>query len=315
LAPGRGLDILVELRDGLRSLGDLPVQPEGWTIVRALRSARGAGMRGDFTLARAGEGLLQVVVVDVTGHGPDVAARASQLSGAFGGLIGAVPPDRLLICCNQYLLGRGWRETYATAVHLAVDLSTGRASVWSAGHPPALVRLGDGAWRPVPAEGPLLGLVEHPEYAVSGVSLGVGDTAVLLSDGLLGADDQPAPALLAAVDEWVVQARPTVDAPLLAALPTAPPDDLSLVLVRRDACVQDDRMGPDDPDDTNPGGLDVDAIEDESGHATYLVRDDSGIAEVADDLSGLSPAARRRAAAEGFPGADAATADPHEGEI
>jgi hypothetical protein len=74
-------------------------------------------------------------------------------------------------------------------------------------------------------------------------------------------------------------------------------------------------MGPDDPDDTNPGGLDVDPVEDESGHVGYLVRDDSGIAEVASDLSGLSPAARRRAAAEGFPGAEADKGDSHEGEI
>jgi hypothetical protein len=90
-------------------------------------------------------------------------------------------------------------------------------------------------WRPVPATGPLLGLVEHPEYPRSGLRLAVGETAVLLSDGLLGADDEPVPGLIAAVDEWVEQARVTVDPRLLAALPTAPVDDLSLVLVRRDA--------------------------------------------------------------------------------
>jgi hypothetical protein len=62
-------------------------------------------------------------------------------------------------------------------------------------------------------------------------------------------------------------------------------------------------MGPDDPDDTNPGGLDVDAVQDESGHTQYVVQDDAGIAEVAEEISALTPAAQQRAAAEGFPGA------------
>jgi hypothetical protein len=62
-------------------------------------------------------------------------------------------------------------------------------------------------------------------------------------------------------------------------------------------------MGPDDPQDTNPGGLDVDAIEDESGHTRFVVLDDHGIAEIAEEISGLTPAAQRRAADEGFPGA------------
>jgi len=71
-------------------------------------------------------------------------------------------------------------------------------------------------------------------------------------------------------------------------------------------------MGPDDPDDTNPGGLDVDAIEDDSGQTHYVVIDDSGIAEVADEIGALTPAARRRAAAEGFGGAEAPPSSPDE---
>jgi hypothetical protein len=59
-------------------------------------------------------------------------------------------------------------------------------------------------------------------------------------------------------------------------------------------------MGPDDPEDTNPGGLDVDAFADDTGHVRYVVYDDQGVAEVADDLNGLSPAAQKRAEAEGF---------------
>jgi hypothetical protein len=74
-------------------------------------------------------------------------------------------------------------------------------------------------------------------------------------------------------------------------------------------------MGPDDPDDTNPGGLDVDAVHDERGHTQYVVLDDAGVAEVAEEISALTPAAQQRAAAEGFPGArHAAGADASQPE-
>jgi hypothetical protein len=62
-------------------------------------------------------------------------------------------------------------------------------------------------------------------------------------------------------------------------------------------------MGPDDPEDTNPGGLDVDYIVDEQGVRRLVVRDDHGVSQLADEVSGLSEAARRRAQEEGFPGA------------
>ncbi len=60
-------------------------------------------------------------------------------------------------------------------------------------------------------------------------------------------------------------------------------------------------VGPEDPEDTNPGGLDVDAFEDDSGHQRFVVYDDHGVAEVADEIAGLSDAARDRAEDEGFP--------------
>lgn len=75
-------------------------------------------------------------------------------------------------------------------------------------------------------------------------------------------------------------------------------------------------MGPDDPDDTNPGGLDVDAVEDDSGRTRYVVLDDHGIAELADELEGLSVAAQQRASAEGFdvPGLDEPDGDAEAGD-
>lgn len=236
LAPGLGLDILVELRDGLRRQGELALQPDGWTVGRTIRSARGAGMRGDFTLALVADGVLQVVLVDVTGHGPDVAARASQLSGAFGGLLGAVPPDELLTRCNDYLSRQRWRRTFATAVHAAVDLAGGSVDVFCAGHPPPYLRQSDGTWTVGEASGPLLGLHEDVRYRAGTLHLAPGDCLLLASDGVLDPDtDAPLAPVRAAVDRWAGRAVRQVDDTLLAGLPDDPKDDQSLVLVRRDA--------------------------------------------------------------------------------
>jgi hypothetical protein len=243
LSATQGLGILLDLRDGLRQQGDL-VPPPGWTVGRALRSAGGAGMRGDFSVALVTEGWLQVVLVDVSGHGPDVAARASQLSGAFGGLIGAVPADRLLPACNAYVCRQHWQHTYATAIHLCVDTTTGRAQVRSAGHPAAQVRRADGSWEAVQATGPLLGLVAEPSFAAVDLALLRGDTAMLLSDGLLDpATDEPYPQLTAGVSGWAAQASGDVDARLIADVPVQVEDDQSIVLVRRDGVGQDGAHG------------------------------------------------------------------------
>lgn len=239
LSATQGLGILLDLRDGLRRQGDLE-SPPGWTVGRALRSAGGDGMRGDFSLALCQHGQLQVVLVDVSGHGADVGARASQLSGAFGGLLGAVPPEELLPACNAYVWRQQWQHTYATAVHLCVDTTTGHAEVRSAGHPPAQLRRADGAWRAVQASGPLLGLTDRPSFGCVALDLSPGDTAVLLSDGLLDADDDAPTALLTAgVDDWARQETRTVDDSLITGLPVQTDDDQSLVLVRRDVVGQD----------------------------------------------------------------------------
>ena len=70
------------------------------------------------------EGRLDVAVVDVSGKGDAAATRALLLSGAFGGLITAVPPDEFLDAANAYLLGHRWDEGFATAVQLSLDLTS-----------------------------------------------------------------------------------------------------------------------------------------------------------------------------------------------
>ena len=103
---------------------------------------------------------LEVALVDVAGKGIDAGTRALLLSGAFGGLLGSVPPADFLSACNAYLRRSTPAEGFVTAVHIAVDLATGEYMLSSAGHPPAAhFEAGSGRWRLTAARGIVLGVV------------------------------------------------------------------------------------------------------------------------------------------------------------
>lgn len=183
-----GESMLVDLRDRIQQHSRVPRLPEGWLAESAIRSAGGTPFAGDFIVTALPESshLLEVAVVDVSGKGEAAGTRALLLSGAFGGLLGAVPPQKFLQAANDYLLRQEWDEGFATAVHLAVDLHTGAFEIRSAGHPPAAHRsAGTGRWTTYDGEGPALGLLEGVDFPpVAGV-LRPGDVLMLYTDGLV----------------------------------------------------------------------------------------------------------------------------------
>ena len=121
----RGDQMLVELRDRIRAQSALPSLPEGWGCESILRPAGGASFGGDFVVSTCDGKTLEVAVVDVSGKGIDAGTRALLLSGAFGGLLGSVPASEFLSACNAYLRRAERSEGFVTAVHLALDLTTG----------------------------------------------------------------------------------------------------------------------------------------------------------------------------------------------
>ena len=138
VAGALGESMLVDLRDRILGQGGIPELPEGWYAESALRSAGGTPFAGDFVVAALPRrsDRLEVVVVDVSGKGEQAGTRALLLSGAFGGLLGALPPADFLPAANDYLLRQDWEEGFATAIHLSLDLGTGDFEVRTAGHPP-----------------------------------------------------------------------------------------------------------------------------------------------------------------------------------
>jgi hypothetical protein len=182
-----GESMFVDLRDRISRQTGLDGLPNGWYAESTLESAGGTAFAGDFFVAsRPTSHRLEVALVDVSGKGEQAGVRGLQLSGAFGGLLGALPPQDFLTAANEYLLRQDWEEGFATAIHLSVDLRTGDYEVRTAGHPPAALRLaGSGRWTVLATEGPILGVVENATFLAAEGTLRRGDALLLYTDGMV----------------------------------------------------------------------------------------------------------------------------------
>ncbi|TCM43687.1 PP2C family protein-serine/threonine phosphatase [Kribbella sp. VKM Ac-2568] len=185
--PGtRGESMLIELRDTLTAQGELPDLPAEWLAEQSIQSAGGAKFSGDFVVSTTRGDELEVALVDVSGKGIDAGTRALLLSGAFGGLLGVVPVEEFLPAANHYLRRQDWDDDFATVVHVAVNLTSGDFEVRTAGHPPAIqFDAWSGRWQTRDADGPLLGLMEAPDFQVNKGQLKLGDALFLYSDGMV----------------------------------------------------------------------------------------------------------------------------------
>ncbi|MEU0522666.1 PP2C family protein-serine/threonine phosphatase [Streptomyces niveus] len=186
----RGGTMLFDLRERIRVQSALPQLPKGWHREMALRPAGGQSFSGDFVVAARTNGgrTLEVVLTDVSGKGMDAGSRALLLSGAFGGLLGSLPPHDFLPAANGYLLRQDWDEGFATSIHLVLDLESGEYELLSAGHLPALqLHAGSGRWEEMAGEGPLLGVYDRAEFDPVKGSLLPGDVLMLFTDGLVEA--------------------------------------------------------------------------------------------------------------------------------
>ncbi len=188
VAGSRGESMLVDLRERIARQSQIPLLTREWYAEAVMRSAGGSSFAGDFIVASTSpDGRnLQVAVVDVSGKGEQAGTRSLLLSGSFGGLLGALPPEQFLPAANDYLLRQDWSEGFATAVHLSLDLDTGTFELRSAGHPPAVQLLaGSGRWAIHETEGPVLGLMANAGFAVCSGTLNHGDALMMYTDGLV----------------------------------------------------------------------------------------------------------------------------------
>jgi Stage II sporulation protein E (SpoIIE) len=236
----RGDQMLIELRDRIRAQSRIPDLPDGWHSTAVLRPAGGSSFGGDFLVSACDGKTLELALVDVAGKGIDAGTRALLLSGAFGGLLGSVPPADFLPACNAYLQRGGIAEGFVTAVHLALDLATGEFIIASAGHPPAAqFEAGSGRWRLTEARGIVLGVVPDLRSRPERGLLRAGDALMLYTDGLVEAPGRDIDAgidrLLGEADRLIATGFGTGASKLVQKMQSArrTSDDCALALIWR----------------------------------------------------------------------------------
>jgi serine phosphatase RsbU (regulator of sigma subunit) len=152
----------------------------------------GAQLGGDFYDAvELADGSAHLTIGDVSGHGPDEAALAVRLRSAWRALTLA-DLDPLAVVALLDRFHRAETDTLTTfatmcSVHIPADQRS--ATVILAGHPAPLLleepggALGDGVW------GPLLGIVDDPEWEAVEVALPPRWAILLFTDGVFEGRD------------------------------------------------------------------------------------------------------------------------------
>lgn len=150
---------------------------------------------GDFFDAfRLDADQVALVVGDVSGKGLAAAARTAEIKYALRAYLRETPePGAALANLSAFLhdnqrLGDETEESggsvFVTLAVVVVHSGTGEAWAAAAGAEPPLLLSASGQAAAIPALGPLPGMTREASYPSAAFTLGVGDTLVLVTDGI-----------------------------------------------------------------------------------------------------------------------------------
>ncbi|MEA2159528.1 MAG: hypothetical protein QOD66_1908 [Solirubrobacteraceae bacterium] len=149
-----------------------------------------------------------IVIGDVCGKGPEAAALTALARYTIRALSDHLPAEVLSRLNDAVLRGGGSTSNrFLTGIFAAAQARDGmlHLELAAGGHPPPVVLRHDGSVEQVDVGGPLIGVIEEPDYTSASCLLGAGDTMVLYTDGLT---DARAPAqILSGADVLDLLAR------------------------------------------------------------------------------------------------------------
>jgi hypothetical protein len=156
----------------------------GLTIESEYRPAREVG--GDFfqVIPGEGDGSVLIAVGDVTGKGLQAGMLVALIVGAIRSAVQhTADPLHILNSLNEELCDR--EHASATCLMLRIE-ANGMATLANAGHLPPYLN-----GREMMMEGSLpLGVIAEPEFPVMYFKLSLGDTLMLMSDGIAEAQNE-----------------------------------------------------------------------------------------------------------------------------
>ncbi|PYL09619.1 MAG: hypothetical protein DME33_03535 [Verrucomicrobia bacterium] len=214
----------------------------GWQVATYYRPVIQVG--GDiYGWLRMKDGRILFWIADGTGHGAAAALLTTLAKLLFHhGSAEHNTPVSVMEAVNHDFCSIFGGRSFMTAMCVAVEPATGRASIVGAGHPPLLIARLRGATETIASVAPPLGLVEHPELTETIVDLRPGDTFLLYTDGLFGSRKGKEPRLTPQrLGKMLDHSAPSAEAMLGRILAEAMPakgeetlpDDVATLAVRR----------------------------------------------------------------------------------
>jgi sigma-B regulation protein RsbU (phosphoserine phosphatase) len=220
-----------------------PLALSGWQVATCYRPVIQVG--GDiYGWLQMKDGRTLFWIADGSGHGAAAALLTTLAKLLFHhGNAERDAPASLMEAVNHDFRSIFAGRSFMTAMCVALDPATGRASVAGAGHPPLLVARRRGETESIGSSAPPLGLIERPGFSETDIDLEPGDAFLLYTDGLLLGSKDPQHRLTPAqLQKMLDPSAPSAQALLKTVLDRAAPknhgetspDDLTLLAVRRE---------------------------------------------------------------------------------
>ncbi len=192
---------------------------------------------------RMKDGRILFWIADGTGHGAAAALLTTLAKLLFHhGSMEHDAPASVMEAVNHDFRSIFGARSFMTAMCVALNPATGRASVVGAGHPPLLVVRHNGATESIASITPPLGLIEHREFTEAAIDFEPGDAFLLYTDGLFRwTKDEQYRLTPQQLEKMLDPSAPSAEALLKGILTQAAatngenalPDDLTALAVRR----------------------------------------------------------------------------------
>lgn len=161
----------------------------GWDVAACFRPVIEVG--GDiYGWLRMKDDRMLFWIADATGHGASAALLTTLTKLLFHHGTGEHnSPAAIMHTVNNDFRSIFGSRSFMTAMCVALQLETGKATVVGAGHPPLIISRREGKPELIPSSTPPLGIIALPEFVEIDVELRTGDAFILYTDGLFGGAD------------------------------------------------------------------------------------------------------------------------------
>ncbi len=140
---------------------------------------------GDFYDYKQRDGVIDLFIADVSGHGLPGAFMSTITKMANDHIEDRTSPARILLMLNDVICRTTVMSNFITAFNCNIDMKTNRMKYAIAGHnPPIVYRSSTGDFIRLEARGKLLGFIKGIEIEEKEMQMLAGDRLVLYTDGI-----------------------------------------------------------------------------------------------------------------------------------